>query len=167
MSIEVLVASIGAGGALIGTIVGGAVSIIATKAQLKAASRQIEVEQLRRIERSLEALLQKWTSMKINVSDPVNAAQIFSRFTDMFLSKVGLFMGAAHHFPKDLEDELSSLSNELNRYILAAKTGGSVDDDSAQEALRRMIELDAEVPQRIREKLRGIESDIVALLQDK
>lgn len=167
MSIEVIVAVIGAGAALIGTIVGGAVSLFATKAQLKAASRQIEVDQLRRTESSLEALLQEWTSMKVDVSGPVKTDQILSRFTDMFLARVGLFMAAAHYFPQNLEGELSSLSNELNRYIFTSKTGGSVDNDSAQEAVRRMQKLDAEVPQRIREKLRQIQNDVSVLLQDK
>jgi hypothetical protein len=167
MSIDVIVAVVGAGAALIGTMVGGVVSIFATKAQLKSASRQIEVDQLRRIESSLESLLQKWTSMKVDVIGPVNTDQILSRFTDMFLSRVGLFMTAAHHFPQDLEEELNSLSNELNGYIFAAKTGGSVDNGSAQEAVRKMQKLDAEVPQRIREKLRRIQTEISDLLQNK
>lgn len=167
MSIEVIVALIGAGSALIGTIVGGAVSFFATRAQLKAASRQIEIDQLRRTESSLEALLQEWMSMKVNVGDEVNTEQILSRFTDMFLSRVQLFMAAAHHFPQGLEDELRSLSNELNQYIFTSKTGGSIDNDSAQEAVRRMQKLDAEVPHRIREKLRQIQNEVSVLLQDK
>ena len=166
MSIEVIVAVIGAGAALIGTIVGGAISLFATKAQLKAASRQIEVDQLRRTESSLEALLKEWTSIKVDVRGPVNTEQILSRFTDMFLSRVQVFMAAAHYFPQDLEDELRSLSNEVNQYILASKTGGTVDNDSAQEAVRRMQKLDAEVPQRIREKLRQIQKDVSVLLRD-
>lgn len=166
MSIEVLVAIIGAGSALIGTIIGGTISLFATKAQLKAVRRQVEVDQLRRMEGSLEALLQEWMSMKVDVSGPINADQILSRFTDIFLSRVQLFMAAAHYFPQDLEDELSSLSNELNQYIFASKTGGSVDNDTAQKAVRRMQKLDKEVPQRIREKLRHIQNDVSVLLQD-
>ncbi|MDA3920663.1 MAG: hypothetical protein PF501_08290 [Salinisphaera sp.] len=167
MSIEVIAALIGAGSALIGTIVGGAVSLFATKAQFKAASRQIEVDQLRRTESSLEALLQEWMSMKVDVSGAVKVDQIWSRYTDMFLSRVQLFMASAHHFPQGLEDELSSLSNELNQYIFTSKTGGIIDNDSAQKAVRRMQKLDAEVSQRIREKLRHIQNDVSVLLQDK
>jgi len=164
MSIEVTVAVIGSGAALIGTMVGGIISIFVTKAQLKSASRQLEVDQLRRIENSLESLLQKWTSMKVDVTGPVNTDQILSRFTDLFLSRTQLFMTAAHHFPQDLEEELNSLSSEVNGYIFAAKTGGSIDNDSAREAVRRMQRLDTEIPQRIREKLRRIQSDISSLL---
>lgn len=167
MSIEVIVAVIGAGAALVGTIVGGVISLFATKAQLKAASRQIEVDQLRRKEDSLEALLQEWMSMKVDVSGSVNTDQILSRFTDMFLSRVQLFMASAHYFPQDLEDELSSLSNELNQYIFASKTGDSVDNDSTQKAVLSMQKLDKEVPQRIREKLRHIQNNVSVLLQDK
>ena len=75
--------------------------------------------------------------MKVDVTGPVNTNQILSRFTDMFLSRVGLFMTAAHHFPQDLEEELRLLSNEVNGYIFAAKTGGNVDNDSAKEAVRK------------------------------
>lgn len=167
MCTEITVAVIGAGAALIGAVVGGAVSISVTKAQLRSASRQIEVDQLRRKETSLEVLLQKWTSMSIDVGGSVNADQILSRFTDTFLSRVQLFMTAAHHFPQNLEEELNSLSSELNGYIFAAKTGSNVDNDSAQEAVHKMQKLDNEVPQRIREKLRRIQSDISDLLQDK
>lgn len=167
MSMEVIVAVVGAGAALIGTMVGGVVSIFATKAQLKSANRQIEVEQLRRIESSLELLLQKWTSMKVDVSGGVSTDQILSRYTDMFLSRVGLFMTVAHHFPQNLEEELNSLSNELNGYIIAAKTGGSVNNASAQEAFHKMQKQDAEVPKKIREKLRWIQSEISKLMQNK
>lgn len=165
MSIEVIVAVIGAGAALIGTIVGSAVSIFATKAQLKTASRQIEVDQLRKIESSLESLIQKWTSMKIDVSGPMHIDQIISRSTDIFLSRVGLFMTVAHHFPQELEEELSLLSGELNGYIFAAKTGGIIDDVSANKAVQRMQKLDVEVPQMVRDRLRLIQSEISALLQ--
>ena len=67
MSIEVIVALVGAGSALIGAIVGGAVSVFSTKAQLKVVSRQVEIDQLRRLESSLESLLQKWMSMKMGL----------------------------------------------------------------------------------------------------
>jgi hypothetical protein len=167
MSIEVIVALVGAGSALIGAIVGGAVSVFSTKAQLKVVSRQVEIDQLRRLESSLESLLQKWMSMKMDVTGPVNTDQVLSRFTDMFISRVGLFMTAAHHFPQELEEEMTSLSNEVNGYIFSAKTGGVIDDDAAKEAVHKMQKLDAEVPQRIRERLRIIQNEVSALLQDK
>jgi hypothetical protein len=167
MCTEITVAVIGAAAALIGAIVGGAVSIRVTKAQLRSASRQLEIDQLRRMENSLESLLQKWTDMKMDVSGTVTTEQILSRFTDIFLSRVQLFMTAAHHFPQELEEELNLLSSELNGFIFAAKTGGSIANDAAQQAVRKMQKLDTEAPQKIREKLRRIHIEISALLQDK
>lgn len=165
--IEVIVAAIGAGAALIGAIVGGAVSFLATKANLKATSRQIEIDHLRRIESHLESFLQKWESMIVDVSGAMNRDPIISRFIGRFLSRVGLFMTIAHHFPRELEEELSSLSKEVNGYILTAKTGGAVDQYISERAIQRMETLDTELPQAIREKLRQIQSAIAALLKNK
>lgn len=163
MTIEVTVAIIGAAAALVGAIVGGGVSVFTTRAQLESASRQIEVDQLRRVENSLEALLKEWTSMRVDVTGPADNDQILSRFTDRFLARVQLFMTAAHHFPPYLEEQLHALSEVVNGYIYAAKTGNSIDPVSAQEAIRSMQRLDTEVPRLIREKLRLMQAELSTL----
>ena len=81
MSIEVIVAVIGAGAALIGTIVGGAVSLFATKAQLKAASRQIEVDQLRRTESSLRSCSKINEMRTRRFSRPLNRCAVSRRLS--------------------------------------------------------------------------------------
>ncbi|MFM7753759.1 MAG: hypothetical protein ACKO58_05135 [Cyanobium sp.] len=164
MTIEVTVAIIGATAALVGAMVGAGVSVFTTRAQLASACRQIEADQLRRVENSLEALLREWTSMKVDVTGPVNNDLILSRFTDMFLARVQLFMTAAHHFPPYLEEELQALSEEVNRYIYATKTGNSIDSVSEKKAFHRMQTLDIEVPRLIRKRLRCIQAELSSLL---
>ena len=166
MSIEVTVAVIGATAAVIGTITGSAISILVTKAQLRSASRQVMVDQKRRIESRLESLLQEWTSQRVDVSGEVEVGEIHSRFVDSFLWKVQVFMGAAHHLPENLEGELQSLSAELNGYIFSAKPGADIDQEHAKQALKRMKALDARVPQRIRERLRELQSEMASLVQE-
>lgn len=167
MTIEVTVAIIGATAALVGAIVGAGVSVFTTRAQLESASRQIEADQLRKLESSLEALLKEWTSMKVDVAGPVNNDQILSRFTDRFFARVQLFMTAAHHFPSHIEEELHTLSEEVNGYVYAAKTGNAIDPVSAQEAILRMQRLDVEVPRLIRERLRCIQAEVSSLLHKR
>lgn len=165
MSIEVTVAIIGAASALLGAAVGAIASICTTKTQLKASSRLIEIEQLRRVESLIETFLQRWNEMKVDASGNVNMGLIASRFTDRFLSRVQLFLGVSHHFSRDIEEELSLLSKEVNGYILTVKTGGAVDGETATEVLKRTQELEERIFKMAGERLRRIQNEISSISQ--
>jgi hypothetical protein len=165
MSIEVTVAIIGAASALLGAAVGAIASIWTTKTQLKASIRLIEIEQLRRVESLIETFLQRWNEMKVDASGSVNMELIASRFTDRFLSRCQLFLGVSHHFPRDIEEELSFLSKEVNGHILTVKTGGVVDGKTATEVLKRTQELEERIFKMAGERLRRIQNEILSISQ--
>jgi hypothetical protein len=168
MSIEVTVALIGAGSALLGAAIGTIASIWTTKTQLQASNKQLEIEQLRRKEALLENFLHRWNAMaKVDATGTTNIDQIVSRFTDRFLDRVQLFLSVAHHFPRDHEEKITTLSDEINGYILKAKTGGTVDGQTAKDAVERMQNLEKETAKIAGERLRWIQSDIANLLPKK
>lgn len=165
MSIEITVAIIGAASALLGAAVGAIASICTTKTQLKASSRQIEIEQLRRVESLIETFFQRWNEMKVDASDPVNMDVIGSRFIDRFVSRVQLFMGISHHFPRGIEEELNLLSKEVNGHILTVKIGGTVDSETFIEVLKRTQEIEERVFNMTGERLRRIQNEVSSISQ--
>lgn len=167
MSIEVSTALIGALSALFGAIVGAFASICTTKIQLKATRCQIELDQLRKVESRIETFLQQWNDMMVDASGPVTLDLLASRFTDRFLRRTQLFMGVAHYFPQNLEQNFSSLSKEINTYISTVKTGGTVSSETATDAIKRMQKLEEETQTLAGKRLREIQYEKNNLLSAK
>lgn len=156
-------ALIAAGAALFGAIIGGAVSYVTARAQIISARQHVMIEQKLSLERLLIQLLEKWMSTKADVEGEVTNNQIICRLVDMFISRVSLFMTIAHHFPRPLAEELSTLSAELQDFIYRDKNGLEVNSASRQIAIDKMKELDRKVPWIIQEKLRQIQDEISVL----
>jgi len=161
MKIEFIVALVGLGGIIIGSVIGAGVSVWITKQQLSLSYRQHKVEILQGQITRLQNGLDKISGISIDVKDlNLSPDQIHSRSIDAFLQRSTIFLTFSYLFPGEYEKKVMELSNEINKLIYSAKVGQPIDDASSCRVVERMFETEKQMLILIRGRLRLLQSEL-------
>lgn len=161
MKVELIVALVGLGGIIIGAVIGARVSVWITKQQLSLSYKQNKIEILQGQITRLQNGLDKMSGISIDVKDSnLLPEQLHSRSIDAFLERSKFFLTFSYLFPKELEEEVMGLSDELNQFIYHAKIQQPIDEDAALRTVGRMPVIEKEMLHLFRTRLRVLQSEL-------
>jgi hypothetical protein len=161
MKIELLVGLVALGGTIFGSLVGAGVSVWITKEQLSLSFKQHKIEILQSEISRLQNDLDQISNVIIDVNDQnLTPDQIFSRMTDAFLQRTKFFLTFSYLFPKEFEEKVMSLNNELNQFIFNAKMHNPIDESKARSAVETIPIIEKEIFFLVRARLRKLQLEL-------
>lgn len=167
MKIEITVVII----ASIASLIVGLINIF-FNARISAKQNEIELKKAR-ID-LLENRRQKIESIKAEISNRVidvsdvkkfNFEQHFPRMIDFFQKNSSNVFAIGHLIDQQFVNELKSLNQRINNYIANSKQLIKIDDNEAQNDIKKMGEMSNQIVHELDKSLLNIENDINKLLK--
>jgi gas vesicle protein len=161
MKSEVTIALLSLGGTVLGALIGAVVSAASARQQAQLSLKQLRLETLKSQISELKNALSSISSATIDVSEPcLPIYQIYSRNIDRFLVRAMLFKNVSYLFPVDIGTRISTLCEEISKYIFFAKIGGTIDEQRAVDLVNQIRTAEEEIDEQILQRLRSLHSEL-------
>lgn len=157
---------------LIGVIVGGTISSIATiwisKSQLKMGLRNAQISFIQNQIDKLEQLLSSFANIRMEVKeDTVLPQQMFGRAMLSFSEKILVSKQCFHYLSPNLVSDLKRIHSEIGVVVFDGKTGKDPEIEYFKDLFSRIQKADIALNDDISARLSGLQIKLNSLLFDK